>query len=324
MSALKGDFIGFELGPIHSSELGIMRVSDGSRYTEDLLPNFQDKTEQIVGGDGTYYWDSYFSYKPITIQFAFDSLDETRLRFLIMVLSGRSNFLGEANSLIPLAYDEKPYKWYNVKISEPPQIKYISFLEEAIDVTGETRLMRIYKGEGTLQLIAYDPFARCGHGENSGKFLDEYDLEDYPTKDEWAGASFLAPTQGEYDVVGAPTIKIYNPGDVETDFKAYLPFTLLPNFSAPSSIILKQNGKENKILNFPGIQRQGEDLGICINSKTNLIEGYDIHLNSTGSLYNKFITSGDFFKIPVTTEKNYQMEVVGSLFKELIYDYLYF
>jgi hypothetical protein len=35
---IKGDFIGFTLGDIHSSELGLMRVSDGSRYNEDLLP----------------------------------------------------------------------------------------------------------------------------------------------------------------------------------------------------------------------------------------------------------------------------------------------
>jgi hypothetical protein len=35
---IKGDFIGFTLGNIHSSELGLVRVSDGSRYNEDLLP----------------------------------------------------------------------------------------------------------------------------------------------------------------------------------------------------------------------------------------------------------------------------------------------
>jgi hypothetical protein len=36
--SIKGDFIGFTLGNVHSSELGLVRVSDGSRYNEDLLP----------------------------------------------------------------------------------------------------------------------------------------------------------------------------------------------------------------------------------------------------------------------------------------------
>jgi hypothetical protein len=38
LRSIKGDFIGFTLGDIHSSELGLVRVSDGSRYNEDLLP----------------------------------------------------------------------------------------------------------------------------------------------------------------------------------------------------------------------------------------------------------------------------------------------
>jgi hypothetical protein len=36
--SIKGDFIGFTFGGIHSSKLGLVRVSDGSRYNEDLLP----------------------------------------------------------------------------------------------------------------------------------------------------------------------------------------------------------------------------------------------------------------------------------------------
>ena len=60
MSIIKGDFLGFTYNGIHSSELGIFRVSDGSRYTENLLPTIQDKTVQVPGADGTYYFGSYF------------------------------------------------------------------------------------------------------------------------------------------------------------------------------------------------------------------------------------------------------------------------
>jgi hypothetical protein len=38
------DYIGFTFNGVHSSDLGIMRVSDGSRYNDSLLPTIQDKT----------------------------------------------------------------------------------------------------------------------------------------------------------------------------------------------------------------------------------------------------------------------------------------
>jgi len=44
MSVFSGDFLGFQLGNIHSSQLNITRVSNGDRYTENLTPNFTDTT----------------------------------------------------------------------------------------------------------------------------------------------------------------------------------------------------------------------------------------------------------------------------------------
>jgi len=38
MSVLRGDYIGFSYNGIHSSDLGIVRVSEGSRFNENLLP----------------------------------------------------------------------------------------------------------------------------------------------------------------------------------------------------------------------------------------------------------------------------------------------
>ena len=59
MSVLDRDFIGFSFDDVHSSDLGVLRVSDGSRYNEYLLPTSQDVTVQVPGGDGTYYFGSY-------------------------------------------------------------------------------------------------------------------------------------------------------------------------------------------------------------------------------------------------------------------------
>jgi hypothetical protein len=38
MSEFKGDYMGFTYNGSHSSDLGIVRVSNGSRFDENLLP----------------------------------------------------------------------------------------------------------------------------------------------------------------------------------------------------------------------------------------------------------------------------------------------
>lgn len=317
MAALKGDFIGFQFGPVHSSELGIMRVSDGSRYTEDLLPVFQDKTEQIVGGDGTYYWNHQYTHKPITIQFAFDSLTEMQLR-TIKVLSGNRI---DGDNFLPLWFDEAPYKAYIVRLESPPQIKFVAFTEEVIDAEGIKTDIRVYKGEGTFQFIAYDPFAHCSEDYN-GKYLNDYADEIFPTKNEWAGSSSLLTEKGEYDVFGAQSAKLYNAGDMPTDLKIIIDM----RGGTPTSVNL--DGEQ--ILNFPFLQRQQTsvlenfDSFISINSKNNLIEGCDLQGNPTGNLYNKYITSGDFFKLPTLEDGILSITGAGAIISNVKYDYLYF
>ena len=71
MGVISGDYIGFSYNGIHSSDLGIVRTSNGSRFDENLLPTMQDKTVQVPGGDGTYYFGSYFTQRQIPVSFAF-------------------------------------------------------------------------------------------------------------------------------------------------------------------------------------------------------------------------------------------------------------
>jgi hypothetical protein len=39
-----GDYTGFTYNNAHSSDLGLIRTSNGSRFSMDLLPQAQDKT----------------------------------------------------------------------------------------------------------------------------------------------------------------------------------------------------------------------------------------------------------------------------------------
>ena len=294
--ALSGDFIGFTFNGVHSSDMGIIRTSDGSRFTENLLPTFTDKTVQIPGGDGTYYFGSNYTQRQISISVATDELTETQFRQL-------KQWLGD-KQIHPLVFDEAPYKTYMVKTSSAPTLKFICF-DNITKNNGEIVVNRVYKGEGSLQFIAYFPFARC-----TKKYLSEYTDSN---KEEWASASGLLTTQGDYDGTGAE-INLYNPGDVETDFFAYYARTSLKRLT---KIYINSN-----ILNFDFSNNDRvTDTYIRINSKANLIEGCDENFKPTGTLYNKFITSGDFFKIPTGESQLYS---INANCVKIEYDYLYY
>ena len=146
-------YTGFTFNGKHSSEFNIKRTSDGDRYNENLLPTIQDKTVQIPGADGTYFYGSYFTQRVFNVSFAFDSLTEGQLAAL------KAHF-GD-KKIHELIFDETPYKKYRAKVTGSATFKYIPFGE------GETN--RVYKGEGTLQFTAYDPYAREVY-----KFLSNY------------------------------------------------------------------------------------------------------------------------------------------------------
>ena len=310
--ALKGDFIGFSFNGYRSEELGIVRVSDGSRYDEDLLPTSQDKTVQVPGGDGFYYFGSDYTQRQFSINIAFDELTEAQFRKLQQVFGTKE--LGK------LIFDERPYKYYMVK-SGNPQLKYICFGKE-----GDPR---IYKGEGTLTFTAYYPFAKSVF-----KFLEKTQKEGkevyvlqgtYSNIEEWAEASGMK-AQGTLDKVpknptgGVYSISVYNAGDLEADF--ILKFNGAPN-SAMNIELSQQNvaGKKG-FLNLKKFDLKGTDTGFQINTKTNLIEGFNTK-GLTGVLYNENIIQGDFFKIP-PQEEGLKISITGATPTEIVYDYIYY
>jgi phage-related protein len=57
------DYIGFTYNNVHSSDLGIVRVNNGSRFEENLLPTIKDKTVEVPGRDGVYYFGSQYTQR---------------------------------------------------------------------------------------------------------------------------------------------------------------------------------------------------------------------------------------------------------------------
>ncbi len=295
------DFCGFTWRGEHSSDHGIVRVSDGSRYNDTILPAFQDTTQKMPGSDGTLYWESFYTNKTFPVNIAFDHLTEDNYRKLRQWLNGKDR--GE------LIFDEAPYKAYTVKLQSAPQLKTICFNEDN---------QRIYKGEGTISFVAYYPFAR-------GVYKFEKDIKDIINIEEWIDASGLkGATKDNYNSFSEEgSCNLYNAGDLPTDFK------LIVNIeNKPTNITLKNN--ENQIigsLNF-SLAKQGSDTYVRFNSATQLIEGLikstDGEFELTGNLYNKYITEGDWFKIPVGESVINIVETSHSDKPMIDYDYLYY
>lgn len=383
MSGLNGDFLGFTFitnGEAHKSQdLGITRVSDGDRYNETLIPEIEDKTIEIPGLDGTYFYGSDFKTRNFSIKIAFDSMTEENFRTMRRVFGYKHMGL--------LIFDEAPYKQYKVKVASPPELEYVCFDERSrqegetipnggitwhteevqqpiVDDEGEPVMndddtpametvqirvrdditpweysegtQRIYKGEGTIEFIAYYPFAKM-----VTKFADEYDNDN---KNEWLGVSGLKDSTwfdsegvDEY-VDSAGAINVYNPGDIETGFKLFIPFGA--NGTIPTFTLTYKD----QVLNISEITRKEEDvivdgdiepgsIGVQINTDNGLIEGIWKRTENASEINNMFVTSGqiynecatgEFFKI----QPSDQIQEIGITIDpgdmEIYYDYLYF
>lgn len=203
------DFIGFSFNGGHSADYGILRISDGDRYEETLVPDLSDEAEEIPGGDGAYYVGETLKEKTFKIDFAYDCLSERGLRRL-------GKWLHPDSDLHELIFDERPYKKYWVKCSKAVMPKGLCF-----EVNGK----RVYKGEGTIEFTAYNPWAQEVSKNLSDEVYDRYD-----NKDEWAEASGLVenyPTVAQsieldefnsLDFSSGDYAPIYNPGEKDSDF----------------------------------------------------------------------------------------------------------
>ena len=192
-----GDFTGFTFNGVHSGELGITRVIDGDRYKENLFPEIKDLSAEVPGKDGEYFFGHTYGTRKISLTFAYDSITEEQLMDIKKLFGNQ-----RIGSLI---FDERPYKKYLVKLETAIELEYICFdnyvyntetIEDGgikgRDITykttrktkanGEDLVERVYKGEGTLEFVAYYPFAKS-------VFKVLPNAVEYKNIDEWKDAS---------------------------------------------------------------------------------------------------------------------------------------
>lgn len=265
MPAITGDFIGFTFGGKSSRELGIVRVSDGSRYKHALLPNFSDKTISVPGANKTIYLGTEYTGKNFPLSIAFDSVTEQQIRQMQTLFS--------TTKPLPLVFEETPYKTYYAKAASAPQLSYICF----DDNNGQ----RVYKGEGTIDLVSYFPYGFCNPRELSDVFSKS-------NVNEWLAASGLEILK----TFPLDSYEVYNPGDFDMPFWATISLVSANRNYLPAERI--ELG--DKYLEWDQSEPTNDHY-IMLDGRTRLIEGYDVDKKKTGNIYNKYIIGGDWFDI---------------------------
>ena len=272
------DLTGFKFGDYHSSQFGLIRVSNGSRYNEYLLPTLKNTTTDVPGMEGTLYFGTQKTTRSFQVDMAFDSLTEEDIRDIREWLTG-------AHSLI---FDERPYIQYMCILNSAPQLKYLTFEEN-----GE----RIYKGELSVNFVSYLPY---GYSIDGKKFIDDFFDENF---EECSNASLLTYKnfyEGEilhtYDKFEGNNVYVYNGGDVEADYVLTCYFTE----GATAKISMNDVSYE---FSLRAKSANSTHLELSVNSKLQYARCRDVNIANgviTGiSDYEIMLPSTEMFKIPV-------------------------
>ena len=273
------DLTGFKFGDYHSSQFGLIRVSNGSRYNEYLLPTLKNTTTDVPGMEGTLYFGTQKTTRSFQVDMAFDSLTEEDIRDIREWLTG-------AHSLI---FDERPYIQYMCILNSAPQLKYLTFEEN-----GE----RIYKGELSVNFVSYLPY---GYSIDGKKFIDDFLDENF---EEWSNASHLAyknfyegETLRTYDKFEGNNVYVYNGGDVEADYVLTCYFTE----GATAKISMKDDVSYEFSLRAKSAN--STHLELSVNSKLQYARCRDVNI-ANGVIteisdYEIMLPSTEMFKIPV-------------------------
>lgn len=272
------DLTGFKFGDYHSSQFGLIRVSNGSRYNEYLLPTLKNTTTDVPGMEGMLYFGTQKTTRSFQVDMAFDSLTEEDIRDIREWLTG-------VHSLV---FDERPYIQYMCILNSAPQLKYLTFEEN-----GE----RIYKGELSVNFVSYLPY---GYSIDEKKFIDDFLDENF---EEWSNASHLVyknfyegETLHTYDKFEGNNVYVYNGGDVEADYVLTCYFSEGATAKISMSDVSYEFSLHAKSVNSTHLE-------LSINSKLQYARCRDVSIANGVIIgmsdYEIMLPSTEVFKIPV-------------------------
>ena len=332
--ATKADFIGFEFAGKHSSDLGIIRTSDGDRFSEQLTPEIKDITVEVPGMHGEYFFGSTYGNRTFEVQIAYDHLTEEQFREMRKLYGIRN--------VDTLIFDERPYKKYLAKIESPIELSYICFDEPKRKIVGENENDKRYgvrvinripitetivdedtqeeieieTGEYEVQRERIYPYEReegterIYKGEGSISFVCYFPFaksvyKQIPISEEesdWVISSGLL-TAAEYATIDkynneTGIINVYNAGDVPTGFRLYIPFDAgAESTLEPITLTYKNisNAETANILSIEAITKKDNDVGILIDTNNGLIVGVNSQPTINQNGNAQYSTSGNIY-----------------------------
>ena len=147
---LEDGYLGFTFDGRHSSEFGLLVVSDGSRYHQNLFSNFSDNVQTVPGRNGGYYFGTQLEMRDFEINCAFDEMTTHMKNEIQMWLY--------PNKVGWLIFDECPYKKYLVKISGIPNFSFLPF-NELKSIHNYNLQKEILKGELNISFFSFNEYA---------------------------------------------------------------------------------------------------------------------------------------------------------------------
>ena len=142
-------YLGFTFAGRHSSEFGLLVVSDGSRYHQNLSSQFSDTSISVPGKNGSYYFGTQLGNREFEINCVFDDITSHTMHKIQHWLY--PNVIGW------LIFDEQPYKRYLVKLSNVPIFNFLPF-DEFKSASDYTFQKEILKGEINLSFYSMQEY----------------------------------------------------------------------------------------------------------------------------------------------------------------------
>lgn len=268
-------------------EMGLYKVSNSNRQNDILVPTLKHTTVEVPGGDGTYWFGSQYTQKPITVKFAYDNLTEQNLYTLRWLFDGKKH--------LHVIFDEYPYKYYDMVVSAAPQFDYVPFTEDRL-IGGIETPRRIFKGEGSVQLVSYLPYAIGVEGiKKWGDFNPAPpNLEELKGTVNYYTGSYQIDTYGTIVGNQGTGFIVWNAGELPTDYKLHVDKDTL---NAISSISIKTFFSHETLAVFEKTTTSTITEDLTFDSKLHLI------YNNEGKIRNSLFASTEaFITIPPETE----------------------
>ena len=131
------------------SEYGLVVVSDGSRYSETLFPDFTNTTTTVPGKTGTIYWGTTLTGRTITRKLVTDGMTSRQYGTF------KSHF--RPGTYAELRFSESEYKYSYAYINESSTFTFVPF-ESQVSIDGITYTDVVFKGECDITFFLPDPY----------------------------------------------------------------------------------------------------------------------------------------------------------------------